>query len=78
MQQWEYRVQSFYNDQAGDARADELGAEGWELVCVDRHDQWIFKRPVEIAIARTIPQRKLEKLSVRGAASAGRHNRRTS
>jgi hypothetical protein len=44
---WEYRVESFYVEEDPARRANVIGAEGWELVAIDRTEQWIFKRPVE-------------------------------
>jgi hypothetical protein len=48
VQKWEYKV--VYVRNLGDAQGplDMLGAEGWELVCVDVEDKLCFlKRPVE-------------------------------
>jgi hypothetical protein len=48
MRRWEYRIVSLYN--AGESmveKANTHGADGWELVAVDRQENWIFKRPLE-------------------------------
>lgn len=49
MTRWEYRILSFYSDNpaANFELAQDLGAQGWELVTIDRQDNWIFKRPLK-------------------------------
>lgn len=66
---WEYRVVSFYlaeREDSCESRANALGAAGWELVAIDRQEQWVFKRPlapVETAAAATPPRVVLPTLS---------------
>lgn len=45
---WEYQLLACYNLESPErlALADRLGRAGWELVAVDRGDNWIFKRAI--------------------------------
>ena len=49
MQKWEYM--SLHEGSWNDTKANELGAEGWELVTTTNNEGWtlylIFKRPME-------------------------------
>jgi hypothetical protein len=54
---WEYKVvrsgraEPRLDDSSQDAKLNDLGREGWELVSRETDDCWIFKRP----LARTKP-----------------------
>jgi hypothetical protein len=77
MKRWEYRIETFYAIEPGTAAdlANDLGAEGWELVTTDRQERWIFKRPVEEETVRPDsipPEVSLEKRRVHQPASARR------
>lgn len=48
MKKWEYRVESYFHNDAYERQADldRLGAEGWELVSVDQSVAYL-KRELE-------------------------------
>lgn len=48
MKKWEYTViaNPANNEKGKQAHLNRLGAEGWELVCIEGSDWYIFKRPI--------------------------------
>jgi hypothetical protein len=79
-QAWEYCLRSTYLDPAIAVNlANQLGREGWELVCIDRQENWIFKRElvvVDVIHDPPAPQ-QVEQPRVHRPASARRNGRRT-
>jgi hypothetical protein len=60
------------------ARANSLGANRWELVAVDRQDNWIFKRQLVVVdvLHDPPPPQQVEGPRVHRPASARRNGRR--
>ena len=78
-QRWEYRLVSFYQTESNDSAEDmanRLGAEGWELVAIDRQERWAFKRPLGDARPDLRVTRPVASLVEAAAVKSARHVRR--